>query len=62
MKSPHLSQQIARWLSFFSEYNFVVHYKPFKTKILANALSHRPDYDPRSAMSRQEVDDEIDDD
>ncbi|KAE9280338.1 hypothetical protein PF008_g28160 [Phytophthora fragariae] len=27
MKSPHLSQRMARWLSFFAEYNFVVHYK-----------------------------------
>jgi hypothetical protein len=27
-KSPHLSQRMTRWLSFFSEYNFVVHYKP----------------------------------
>ncbi|CAI5746371.1 unnamed protein product [Peronospora destructor] len=24
MKNPHLSQRMARWLSFFSEYNFVV--------------------------------------
>uniref|UniRef100_A0AAV1UFD4 Reverse transcriptase RNase H-like domain-containing protein n=1 Tax=Peronospora matthiolae TaxID=2874970 RepID=A0AAV1UFD4_9STRA len=39
MKSPHLSQRMARWLSFFSEYNFVVHYKPGKTNTLANALS-----------------------
>ena len=26
MKSPQLSQRMARWLSFFSEYSFVVHY------------------------------------
>uniref|UniRef100_A0AAV1VM28 Reverse transcriptase domain-containing protein n=1 Tax=Peronospora matthiolae TaxID=2874970 RepID=A0AAV1VM28_9STRA len=32
MKSPHLSQRMARWLSFFDGYNFVVHYKPGKTK------------------------------
>jgi len=44
-KSPHLSQRMARWLSFFAEYNFVVHYKPGKTNILADALSRRPDYD-----------------
>ena len=34
MKSQHLSQRMARWLSFFSEYNFVVHYKPGKSNIL----------------------------
>ncbi|KAE9248599.1 hypothetical protein PF002_g5702 [Phytophthora fragariae] len=38
MKSPHLSQRMARWLSFFAEYNFVVHYKPGKNNILADAL------------------------
>lgn len=62
MKSPHLSQRMARWLSFFSEYNFVVHYKPGKTNILADTLSRRPDYDPRSALSRQTADDDEDDD
>ncbi|KAF1331706.1 reverse transcriptase, partial [Globisporangium splendens] len=30
------------------QYNFVVHYKPGKTKILADALSRRPDYDPKT--------------
>jgi hypothetical protein len=49
-KSPHLSQRMARWLSFFSEYNFVVHYKPGKTNILANALSRRPDYDSQESI------------
>ncbi|KAG3153254.1 hypothetical protein PC128_g22617 [Phytophthora cactorum] len=34
-----MSQRIARWLSLFSEYNFVVHYKLGKTNILADALS-----------------------
>ncbi|KAF1326177.1 Pol protein, partial [Globisporangium splendens] len=47
-KTPHLSQRMARWFSFFAEYNFVVHYKPGKTKILADALSRRPDYDPKT--------------
>ncbi|POM65123.1 Retrovirus Polyprotein, partial [Phytophthora palmivora] len=58
MKSPHLSQRMARWLSFFPEYNFVVHYKPGKNNILADALSRRPDYDPRVVLGRQVIDDE----
>ena len=37
-----------------------MHYKPGKTNILADALSHRPDYDLRSALSRQEVDNDED--
>ncbi|GMF37939.1 unnamed protein product [Phytophthora fragariaefolia] len=38
---------MARWLSFFAENNFIVHYKPSKNNILADALSRRLDYDPR---------------
>ncbi|OWZ08852.1 reverse transcriptase [Phytophthora megakarya] len=55
MKSPHLSQRMARWLSFFSEYNFVVHYKPGKNNILADTLSRRPVYDPREGLGRPAV-------
>ena len=43
-------------------YNFIVHYKSGKTIILGDALSRRSDYDPRSASSRQKVDDDEDDD
>ncbi|KAE9277489.1 hypothetical protein PF001_g25632 [Phytophthora fragariae] len=49
---------MARWLSLFSEYNFVVHYKPGKTNILADALSRRPDY---VQSGRHAVGDEDDD-
>ncbi|POM64542.1 Reverse transcriptase [Phytophthora palmivora] len=42
---PHLSQRMARWLSFFAEYNFRVKYKPGKPNVLAGALSRRPDYE-----------------
>ncbi|KAE9163684.1 hypothetical protein PF004_g30068 [Phytophthora fragariae] len=62
MKSPHLSQRMARWLSFFTEYNFVVHYKPGKNNILADAPSRRPDYDPRTVLGRQVINDEDEDD
>ncbi|GMF51320.1 unnamed protein product [Phytophthora fragariaefolia] len=62
MKSPHLSQRMAQWLSFFAEYNFVVHYEPGKNNILADALSRRPDYDPpRSTRYQGDPDNEDDD-
>ncbi|KAE9346791.1 hypothetical protein PF008_g8114 [Phytophthora fragariae] len=57
-KSPHLSQRAMRWDSLFSEYNFVVHFKPGKTNILADALSRRPDY---VQSGRHAVGDEDDD-
>ncbi|KAF1323160.1 Pol protein, partial [Globisporangium splendens] len=44
INSPHLSQRMARWLAFFSEFNFRVEYKPGKENVLADALSRRPDY------------------
>ncbi|KAE9179446.1 hypothetical protein PF002_g27810 [Phytophthora fragariae] len=62
MKSPHLSQRTARWLSFFAQYNLVVHYKPGKNNILADALSRRPDYDPRRLTRHQDIPDDYDDD
>ena len=38
-QSSHLSQRMARWLSFFAEYNFEVKYKPGKQNALTDALS-----------------------
>ncbi|GMF58015.1 unnamed protein product [Phytophthora fragariaefolia] len=44
IKSPHISQRMTRWLSFFAEYNFQVEYKPGSLNVMTNALSRRPDY------------------
>ncbi|KAG4054816.1 hypothetical protein PC123_g10060 [Phytophthora cactorum] len=49
VKSPHISQQMARWLSFFAEYDFWVEYKPGKLNVVADALSLRLDYAVKTA-------------
>lgn len=38
-QSPHLSQRMAQWLTFFAKYSFEVKYKRDKQNILADALS-----------------------
>ena len=62
MKTLHLSELMARWLSFFSEYKFHVLYKPGMTNKLADALSRRPDDELQTALSRQVTDDDNKDD
>ena len=51
INSPHLSPRMARWLTFFSEFNFKVEYKPSKSNVLADALSRRPDFGVRHQES-----------
>ena len=51
INSPHLSPRTARWLTFFSELNFKVEYKPSKTNVLADALQRRPDFEVRHQES-----------
>ncbi|KAG2760852.1 hypothetical protein PC116_g25471 [Phytophthora cactorum] len=48
-KSPHISQRMARWLSFFAEYDFRVEYKLGRLNVVADALSRRPDYAVKTA-------------
>ena len=48
--SPHLSQRMARWLSFFAEYNFSVEYKPGRLNVVAP-----PDFES-AAQSNSGVD------
>ncbi|KAG3234038.1 hypothetical protein PI124_g20909 [Phytophthora idaei] len=49
VKSPHISQRMARWLSFFAECDFRVEYKPGRLNVVADALSRRPDYAVKTA-------------
>ncbi|OWZ01817.1 Retroelement [Phytophthora megakarya] len=48
VKSPHILQRMARWLSFFAEYNFRVEYKPGRLNVVAD-VSRRPDYVVKTA-------------
>ncbi|KAG2810623.1 hypothetical protein PC111_g15578 [Phytophthora cactorum] len=49
VKSPHISHRVARWLSFFAEYDFRVEYKPGRLNVVADVLSRRPDYAVKTA-------------
>ncbi|KAF0721733.1 hypothetical protein Ae201684_018948 [Aphanomyces euteiches] len=42
VKSPHISERMARWLAFFAEFNMTVECKPGRENVLADALSRRP--------------------
>ena len=46
VNSPHLSQRIARWLSFFAEYHFSVECKPGRLNVVADPLSRQLDFEP----------------
>ena len=43
---------MARWLSFFAEYNSEMKYTLGKQNVLADALSRRTDYDPTHVTTR----------
>ncbi|KAG3161050.1 hypothetical protein PC128_g20892 [Phytophthora cactorum] len=47
--SPQISQRMARWLSFFAEYDFLVENKTGRLNVVADALSRRPDYAVKTA-------------
>ena len=49
--SPQLSQRMARWISFFAEFNFEVKYNPGKQNALDNALSCKSSYELAYVMT-----------
>ena len=53
VNSPHLSQSMARYLSFFADHNLSVEYKPGRLNVIADALSRQSDLDP-GAQSNSE--------
>ena len=48
VKSSHLPQRMAMWLSFFAEYNFSIEYNPGRLNVDADAVLRRPDFEPTS--------------
>ena len=55
VNSPKFSQRMARWLSFFAEYNFSVEYKPGRLNVVVDALSRRSDFES-AGQSNSRVD------
>ena len=53
VNSPHLLPKMARWLSFFAEYNVFVKYKRGRLNVVADASSRRPDFDPTSRVNSE---------
>ena len=45
---------MARWMSFFAEYNFFVEYKPRRLNVVADALLRRPDFQPESQSNSED--------
>ncbi|KAF1334655.1 reverse transcriptase, partial [Globisporangium splendens] len=54
VKSPHLSQRMARWLSFFAVYEFDVEYKPGRFNVIADVLSRHPDFESKANDSKED--------
>ena len=52
-KSPHLSQRMARWLTFVAEYNFSVEYKLGRLNIVADAISCRHNFEPTTRVNSE---------
>ncbi|KAG3117200.1 hypothetical protein PI125_g3984 [Phytophthora idaei] len=49
VKSPRVPQWMARWLSFFADYDSRVENKPGRLNVVADALSRRPNYAVKTA-------------
>jgi hypothetical protein len=42
VKKPQMSRRIARWLSLFLEYEFIIIYKPRRTHVIVDVFSKLP--------------------
>jgi len=46
METPVLTPKLTRWLDFFSSFDFVLHHRPGKLNVVADALSRIPSIKP----------------